>query len=820
MPFLKKLSASILIGTSIFTLTPFTSNATSSSFPDINSDHPFAIAVENIRADEIVNGYPDGKFRLNNNINRAEFTKIVIGSVFDKSEISGKNCFPDVDEEWFAPFVCTAKREGIISGYEDGTFRPSDPINFAEASKIIANTFELDLPSNVGNKWFEQFAKALAEKNAVPVTVEEFAGNLTRGELAEITYRLREKKEDKPSLDYSALEASSQTGATDNLPQIRTCSELSERMRLAAASQPSYRYDMLESFSGATLSKTTSAPSEQSDSASADYSTTNVQVSGVDEADVVKNDGEYIYFLRNNQSIHIVKAYPADEMEEVAVIRFTDLNPSEIYVADDILVVIGSDWRSFIPTPLYEDYYPRSTSWTKAVIFDISDRSDPQEVRTIEFEGSYQTSRLINDDLYLVMNQYPNYRVWLEEYDEDSLLPQFRDSEDSVADKPIAECQDIHYFPGLIQPQYLIVAGIDITDESQNVSREVYLGSGTNVYSSAENLYVATTTREPYQITSEFDHYVPPHEKTRIYKFELDDGEVNYQSQGEVPGTILNQFSMDEYDDHFRVATTESPRFWGWRDEGSNVSKNNIFVLDNELKQVGEIRDIAPGERIYSARFMGKKGYLVTFRKIDPFFVIDLADHENPEILGKLKIPGYSDYLHPYDENHIIGFGKDTESDKTDTFSWYQGFKMAVFDVTDVENPKELFKEVIGDRGTDSELLRNHKALLFSKTKNLLAFPITIAEIADKENAATNSYGEQIFQGAMVYSLDLDNGFEERGRITHYSEEDLLKAGSHFYGDQNINRTLYIGDTLYTLSNSELKANELDDLDEIGGLEF
>ena len=174
---------------------------------------------------------------------------------------------------------------------------------------------------------------------------------------------------------------------------------------------------------------------------------------------------------------------------------------------------------------------------------------------------------------------------------------------------------------------------------------------------------------------------------------------------------------MDEYEQHFRIATT-TRQVW----DSDKMSSNNVYILDDELDVVGELEDLAPGEKIYSVRFMGKKGYIVTFKKIDPLFVIDLSDHSNPLVLGKLKIPGYSDYLHPYDENHLIGIGKDTveaadeltESRGLD-FGWYQGVKMAIFDVTDVENPIELHKVVIGDRGTDSPVLYDHKAFLFDR---------------------------------------------------------------------------------------------------------
>jgi len=231
-------------------------------------------------------------------------------------------------------------------------------------------------------------------------------------------------------------------------------------------------------------------------------------------------------------------------------------------------------------------------------------------------------------------------------------------------------------------------------------------------------------------------------------------------------------------------------------------------------------------------RFMGDRGYMVTFKKVDPLFVIDLKDPAKPQILGALKIPGYSDYIHPYDENHIIGFGKDTiEVEQKDaqgnpirTMAFYQGMKIALFDVSDVNHPVEKFKEIIGDRGTDSELLENHKALLFSKERNLMAFPVTVMEIKNKEDAIKGNmpqHGEFSFQGAYVYDIDLQKGFKLKGRITHLSPEDYLKSGKGWYDSQkNLERIMYIGENLYTLSEGMVKANSMSDLKEVNALEI
>ena len=216
---------------------------------------------------------------------------------------------------------------------------------------------------------------------------------------------------------------------------------------------------------------------------------------------------------------------------------------------------------------------------------------------------------------------------------------------------------------------------------------------------------------------------------------------------------------------------------------------------------------------------MGKKAYLVTFKKVDPLFVLDMANPKNPKVLGKLKIPGYSDYLHPFDETHIIGVGKETIEAAKGDFAWYQGLKMAIFDVSDVSNPKEMHKVVIGDRGTDSYALRDHKAFLFDKEKELLVLPILLAEIPEEQtrplegNQQWPSYGEPVFQGAFVFKVSLGEGFVERGRITHITPEDELKRGYYYGSEYSVKRSLFIENVLYTLSERMLKANALDTLE-------
>lgn len=562
---------------------------------------------------------------------------------------------------------------------------------------------------------------------------------------------------------------------------------------------------------------------------SEDFSQTNIQVEGVDEADVVKTDGEFIYLVKG-KGVRIVKAYPANQLEEVATIRDDEssFTAQEVYIEGDYLVIIGR---------LYERYgrYQWSGEVTKVYIYNIANLNNIKEERSVEFEGGYFTSRRIDDQVYLVMQQYAHYYPYPVMRDskeaevkemptEDGIVPYMTDSAVGKAE-PITACGDVAFFPGYHQPNFLIVASIPLGQNIKSVKRKVYLGSTDEVYVSQDNMYVTMRT---YPRLRTFAEIWPPtprsvFESTLIYKFNLDNGKIEYKGAGEVPGTVLNQFSMDEHKGNFRIATTRGD-FWG---EGESLARNNLYVLNEKMDRVGEIENIAPGEKIYSVRFMGDRAYMVTFKNIDPLFVIGLEDPENPKILGKLKIPGYSDYLHPYDENHIIGFGKDAVPSKTDeTFAWYQGMKIALFDVSDVENPKQKFVEIIGDRGTDSELLHNHKALLFSKEKNLLAFPVTVAEISagQKNDSKTEEewqYGEQVFQGLYVYDFDLKNGFKLKGKITHISQEDQLKSG-YMIGDYRdyIKRGLYIDNFLYTVSENQVHAHGLTSLDKIKAIKL
>jgi uncharacterized secreted protein with C-terminal beta-propeller domain len=302
---------------------------------------------------------------------------------------------------------------------------------------------------------------------------------------------------------------------------------------------------------------------------------------------------------------------------------------------------------------------------------------------------------------------------------------------------------------------------------------------------------------------------------TVIHRIAVEGPSIVAKASGEVRGRVLNQYSMDEYQDNFRIATTAA----GGTLKGQDSSANSVYILSMDMKIIGKLENLAPGEQMHSARFMGDRCYLVTFKKVDPLFTIDLSNPQNPRVLGKLKIPGYSDYLQPYDSNFLIGIGKETVEAEEGDFAWYQGLKVSLFDVSDVTNPKEAGKIVIGDRGTDSPVLRDPHALLFDKDRDLLVIPVLEAKIVPEkypQGVPAFTYGDFVFQGAYVLRVTPSEGISRRGTITHIDDpQTYLKSGFYFGSRGEITRSLFIGEVLYTVSDAEIKANSLTDLSDI-----
>lgn len=590
-----------------------------------------------------------------------------------------------------------------------------------------------------------------------------------------------------------------QTKISQELPKVENFKNLYAMLK-ARDTKRYYIDDMLsvDSITNAN-SKNETATNEVAN----DYSKTNTQVQGVDEADIVKTDGTYIYYL-TNEKLTIINTENASQMKEMSTIKFDEtFTPEELFLNNDKIIVIGTRYeydKTERKIGIDEDYlYPNymDKTYTSAKLYNVKDKINPTLERTVEVEGDYLTARMIGSNVYIASNKYMYYAYICNTYkstelNEDDFKPHYLDTATSNETKSINfDC--IYYIPEFEDTNYLNIVAFNITN-NQEANVESYLGAGEEIYASKENLYV-TKTKYDYERKNKTSI------TTEIYKFNLNNANCTFAKAGDVPGSVLNQFSMDECNGYFRIATTDST---SWNSESNT---NNLYVLNENLETIGKIEGLAKGERIYSVRFMGNRAYMVTFVETDPLFVIDLSNPTTPTVLGELKIPGYSKYLHPYDETHLIGIGEDTEvvnygyGDRVVT----NGMKMAMFDVTDPNNPQELYNVKIGEKGTYSELLYNHKALLFSKEKNIIAFPISITD---------NDY-KVTFQGAIVYGVSLEKGFELKTKISN-SATDY----DRYYSRNRVERIIYIKDTLFTLSNGLIKAVDLNTFETKGSIEL
>ena len=556
-----------------------------------------------------------------------------------------------------------------------------------------------------------------------------------------------------------------------------------------------------------------------------EYSTTNIQVENVDEADITKTDGDYIYSLSEDKVI-ITDVKDETQIKIVAEIDSKNSNtiPSDLILYHDKLIVISEEIKT---TSSY--YYSYNNSNTTMVsVYDISNKEQPKEIKNYQLEQPYYTSRCIDGRLYVISSGY------LKEENDEIVTYYYEDGKQIDPGY-----KSIKRIKGIDTTDQTILSMLDLNNMNESVKVNSYLMDVQNAYVSENNIYLleekyeGSYTSAP-KISSIFGFYgilgafVDDNEYdygtyTYIYKFNLlEDGSIQYDKKAKEKGQTINQFSIDEYEENLRVAL--------YNNEGSR-----IVIFNNEMEKIGETEKLAEGEKMYSSRFLGNKAYLVTYKTVDPLFVVDLSNPEEPQVLGELKIPGYSTYLHPYDENHLIGIGMQTEEKiyrdssgrVTSTAAVITGMKMALFDVTDVNNPIQISDTIIGDSRTTSAILTNHKALLFSKEKQLLAIPVNnytedfeIESSSDEYESMVKSYTnykkQYVSEGYFVYNINLTDGFTLKGTITH----EKTKSKYSYYNASRLLRGLYIDDNLYTVSEDYIKVNRLDDLQEISQLKI
>ncbi|MBQ9557460.1 MAG: beta-propeller domain-containing protein [Clostridia bacterium] len=545
------------------------------------------------------------------------------------------------------------------------------------------------------------------------------------------------------------------------------------------------------------------------------YSKTNVQVEGVDEADVVKTDGKFVYVakdgnvlvfdVRTPSDIGLSSTVRVDKVLDGTVYSYARV--ADMFLEGDLLtVVFSAQKKTYNDDKLYDDYYfsMRSDSVYGIAVYDVSDPAEPETVRYYTQEGYYLSSRRIGDYVYIVTQKH----IYTSDYDgkPEAVVPCRCDSAADDGLTPLAP--DCIYIADN-STCFITLGALNIKDADEPAGTVTVLGSGSTVYSSAKAMYI-------------FGDYVAEDTvsggsaRTNVYKFTFDGSELAFAASGSVEGTMINQFAADEYEGNLRVATTRD----GYTENDDKTvefySDNGITILDENLDKLGELTGLAKGEHIYSVRFNGATGYVVTFRTVDPLFAFDLSDPKNPVVTGELKIPGYSEYLHVYDEDTLLGIGQDAAAESEDAeIAYYQGLKISLFDVGDGENLSEIDTYILGHRGTHSAVENDHKALAYYAERDVFGLPVDIYYFAD-DNHTIYDYGEYDGSAFCVFSM---GGGE---KIELVSQIKQLRAGAADYEEKTreITRGIFIGDNVVTISYDMIQINDYTTGELLGNLEF
>ena len=503
------------------------------------------------------------------------------------------------------------------------------------------------------------------------------------------------------------------------------------------------------------------AASEAADSGSTvsyagDYSQTNVQTEGVDEGDVVKTDGRYLYIIREGREVQIV-SIQAGKMAEVAVIRPT-LEQSEnsildMYLTGDTLQIICQRYDADMQEDGEDAYYMNYLGITSVCTYDLTDRANPVHVGTTEQEGTYYTSRKSGEYLYLFTSVYPQeslIRQYADQGKEYGLIPLVNGETMAASDIYIPKEDDRG------GTEYMLITSVNENKPDQIADQKAILESASRFYVSTENIYLE---RENWEAGST---------QTAIARFSFSQGKIKGESAGVVNGAVTDDFATNEYDGFLRVLTTQ------WNDSGSQT--NNVYVLDQNMEIVGKIDNLAEDESIYSARFMGNTGYFVTYRQVDPLFSVDFSDPTHPKILGELKVSGFSEYLHFYGENRLLGIGWETDPETGAT----KGLKLSMFDVSDPADVKEVDKLVIKNIDYFPGEY-NYKALTVSPEKNVIG----LAASSYESSGTVNSYMVFSYDEKEGFLTDLTYGLQEGGDVSAEEVRGVYADDTFYVADGN-----------------------------------
>jgi uncharacterized secreted protein with C-terminal beta-propeller domain len=555
----------------------------------------------------------------------------------------------------------------------------------------------------------------------------------------------------------------------------------------------------------------------------ATYSTTNVQTAGVDEPDIVKTDGDRILALAQGKLFFVDASGPTPQLR--GSLSFRDFWARDMLLLGERALVLGETSGGEGPGPLPSDIVPTGYGGPIAALVEV-DLSDPDQLRLTRrllLDGRYLSARMIDGVARVVVGSYPTglrfvtpegpgllaERAALERNREiirgsriENWVPYFvlEDGEGtSLAEGSLLDCASAHHPEEFSGFGMLTVLTLDLSEglgaaaSGQSVG---VLSDAETVYASADSLYVATQRWMDWQVIEEEDRAEAAEgHVTQIHRFDISGSDrTQYRASGEVTGWLLNQFSMDEHKGNLRVASTDSPPFW---DLGSSESLVTVLAERNgRLEEVGRVGGLGKGEQIQAVRFLGDLGYVVTFRQVDPLYVVDLSDQAKPRVAGELKILGYSAYLHPLGENLLLGVGQDATKQGA-----VKGTQLSVFDVSDPSSPRRIDQEAVS--GGSSEVEWDHHAFLYWEPEGLAVLPVNVWGQGPGKNEA--------FLGALAAHVR-DGQIDLAGRLRH---EDV-RPDSGF----GIRRSLVVGDLLFTVAEAGVEAVEVATLKDVAWVPF
>jgi uncharacterized secreted protein with C-terminal beta-propeller domain len=444
------------------------------------------------------------------------------------------------------------------------------------------------------------------------------------------------------------------------------------------------------------------------------HSETYKQVDAVDEADIVKTDGKYIYVIRDNEQSEVI-IFSADngKTEKVSTIKLKENNwGKEMFISGKTLVVIST-----------VDGYNKKGNFSSSTLvctYDISNKEKPKKEYEYTQSGYYTSSRMLGGCVYIVSDHSSFY--YYKDYAVPCTATNGGDYE-KLAPNDICAVKDSE------SAGYTVIGAVDITNGKNASSKtKAIIGCAQDIYCNENNLYVAGVNYE-HQSYGYSGYYLP---QTTIVKYSFDKTEIKLAATGKVEGNINNQFSMDEKDGYFRIATTTLSK------SGKDI--NVLYVLDKKLSEVGRVDGFAKNEHIEAVRFIGDMAYVITYERTDPLFIIDLSNPKAPQILGEVKISGFSTMLVPIDEKTLLGIGYATEESEFGEAT--SGLKLALFDISNPASPKVIDAKELND--TDSPVQDNHKALVVNSEKNYFAIPAWYDDYANSGALVFNAKNGKI----------------------------------------------------------------------------